>query len=193
MKIIALVLFPFSFISTLFGLALKKASHVINPDLSTKYNLSNSKSPLIYAATKDNLNGSLPQNPFSPNCVNSQQTSIWGKQYNADPFAIISELGVDGTLEKLHNVILNILDEKPSLVERDGRYFHYEMTVVIKNGILKGTYIDDLILCYNPIKNVIDVRSSSRKGFRDALNLDLTKPGKNKDRIESIRQKVYLS
>jgi uncharacterized protein (DUF1499 family) len=186
-KIAAVALFPLTLIATLFGLALKALAHKMYPELADKYSL-----PTVpYAREAHNFAGKLPQNPISPNCVNSQQKSIWGKLYNADP------IEVPGTITEPVAVLKRVLASVDTqglkasnfqLVEERPNYLHYTYTVVIPTGPLKGTYIDDVDVFYNKQKSHFDIRSASRTGFRDAVHANFKVPGANKKRIEAIRE-----
>jgi len=181
-KVAVIALLPFSLISTLFGLCLKALASQIESELKNKYTLP----ILVNARTEEDFAGKLPPAAWSPNCVNSQEKSLWGNLYNADPIAVPA--GTENPTEQLKAHMATL---QSTLVEEKGDYLHYTYTVVIPTGPLQGTYIDDLDFFYNREKGVIDVRSASRSGFRDALHFDFNLPGANKKRIEAIRQKLF--
>jgi uncharacterized protein (DUF1499 family) len=186
-KVAAIALLPLSLISTVFGFCLKGIAIYTNPVLKNKYMLPT----LLYARTEENFQGKLPQNPWSPNCVNSQEKSSWGALYNADPIPVPE--GMENPIERLKTLLAtlnapNFKAANAQLLEEKGNYLHYAYTVTIPSGPLKGTYIDDIDLCYNPEKRTIDIRSASRSGFRDALNFDFNLPGANKKRVDAIRE-----
>ncbi len=177
-KVAAIALLPLSIISTIFGFCLKALALSADPILKNKYMLPTMK----YARTEENFSGKLPQNPWSPNCVNSQEKNIWGKLYNTDPIPV-----PEGMEDPIAHIKTLIGSSNARLIEEKDGYLHYIYTVEIPSGPLKGTYIDDLDLFYNKEKGYIDIRSASRTGFRDALHFDFSLPGANKKRIEAIR------
>ncbi len=182
--ICALVFFFFTIPSLLLGLSLKTAAHTADPLLAAKYSF-----PILSnARTLENFSGKLPPCPWTPNCVNSQQKSCWGALYNVDPIVIPQEIRDPVTV--LKGVLQDPKYFNPtqvSLVEESGSYLHYLWTVEIPTGALKGTYIDDVDIFCDPNTHLIHIRSASRKGFRDAVHLDFSKPGANKSRVEKIR------
>lgn len=170
---------------------LKNEEKALNVFLEKKYHAPERKLRKKYSRKAENFAGKLPKNPFTPNCVNSQQKSFWGKLYNVDPISVPPSL-VDpiGTMKALFQNTHreNFNSDNVKLFEEKGNYLHYTYTVVIPKGVLKGTYTDDVDLYYNAEKHIFDVRSASRKGFRDGLNLKIkTVPGANKKRVEAIR------
>jgi uncharacterized protein (DUF1499 family) len=177
-RVTAIALLPLSLVSTLFGLALKWAALYFDPALKQNYALP----VLIHARDASHFAGRLPQNPWTPNCVNSQQKSFWGKLYDAEPIAVPPD--VADPVAAMKRVLENM---KAILVEETENYLHYTFTVVIPSGPLKGTYIDDVDLYFKGDR--FDIRSASRKGFRDAVHLDFSQMGANKKRIEAIREK----
>jgi len=186
-KIAAIVLLPLSILSTLFGIGSKKWAHAVSPHLAEKYSL-----PVLHRArSADHFSGRLPQNPWTPNCVNSQQKSLWGSLYSADPIQIPAHVSdpvavLKNTLETADKSFYKAANAV--LTEETDRYLHYEYTVHIPSGPLKGTYIDDVDIFYDKDKRQFDIRSASRVGFRDLVSLDFSIPGANKKRIESIRE-----
>jgi uncharacterized protein (DUF1499 family) len=193
-KVTAIVLIPFSALFVVLGMGIKYLSHQLNHTLRYKYH----HPRFINARRKENFLGKLPESPWSPNCVNSQKKSLWGKSYNVDPIAIPVEIA--NPLATLKNLLANT--NKPNfksslvkLVEGRENYLHYTYTVVIPSGPVKGTYIDDVDIYYNATKHLFELRSASRSGFRDALHFSFSKPGANKKRVEAIREvfREYLS
>jgi uncharacterized protein (DUF1499 family) len=183
-KVASIALFPLSIISTIFGLFLKAAALFNDPLLKKKYML-----PILkYARTDENFSGKLPPNPWSPNCVNSQEKSFWGALYDTDPIPVPE--GMEDPISHLKNLLAT---QNAQLVEEKGDYLHYLCRVEIPSGPLKGIYIDDLDLYYNREKGWIDIRSASRSGFRDALHLNFKLPGANKKRVEAIRLSFHNS
>lgn len=187
-KIACIALLPLSLISTAFGLGLKSLTqNRISRDLPIQIN----------ARTEENFSGRLPKNPLSPNCVNSQQKSFWGETYNVAPIAIPS--GLKDPLAALKQVLATkeIPFFKPSqakLVEERENYLHYEYTVVIPSGIAKGTYIDDIDIFYDKERSCFDIRSASRIGLRDSLDVfNFKVPAANKKRVEAIRSAFLAS
>ncbi len=185
-KVVAIVLFPLSILSSLAGYGLKKIAHRLEPRLLEKYSLP----AILNARTESNFAGRLPPSPYSPNCVNSQAKSCWGQLYNVEPIAIPAHIAdpmaqmkalfqtADRPFFKAANAVLT---------EERENYLHYEYTVTIPSGPLKGVYIDDVDLFYDRDKQQFEIRSASRSGFRDAVHLDFSKPGANKNRVEAIR------
>lgn len=187
LKVIIIALTPLIVISTLFGLGIKYTAHKLEPDLALKYQYK----VLVNAREPANFSGKLPPNPWTPNCVNSQQKSLWGNLYNAEPIIIPTD--ITNPLAKLKSLlktaqIPHFDCSKMQLIEEQENYLHYTYTVEISKGLLKGTYIDDVDIYYNSREHHFDIRSASRKGFRDAIHLDFSQPGANKNRIEAIRQ-----
>lgn len=147
-------------------------------------------SKIVNARTEENFAGRLPPSPWSPNCVNSQEKSWWGSLYNVDPIQVPP--GTNDPVALMKQVLKsahvdNFNADNMKLVEERSHYLHYEYTVVIPSGVLKGVYIDDVDLFYNEEKGYFDIRSASRKGYRDAVHLDFSEPGANKKRVEAIR------
>lgn len=185
-KVAAIVLFPLTAIAAFFGLVLKAIALKSKPGLSEKYDLP----AILNARTEENFSGRLPPLPFSPNCVSTQQRSRWGKHYNAEPIAIPQ--GIQDPIKELKTLLQtanrqNYNSQNAVLTEERDGYLHYEYTVNIPTGALKGVYIDDIDIYYDAKKHHFDIRSASRKGFRDAVNLNFSLPGANKKRIEAIR------
>lgn len=185
-RIASIALFPISIISTLFGLVCKALAYAIDPSLKKRFFLP----VLINARSEENFSGKLPPNPWTPNCVNSQQKSLWGKLYDVDPMIVPAEMEnpIDFMKELMRTLKAPHFNaENVQLIEEKARYLRYEYKVVIPSGPLKGTYIDDLDLYFDPDANRFHIRSASRKGFRDALHFDFSQWGANKKRVEEIR------
>ncbi|MCH9625888.1 MAG: hypothetical protein S4CHLAM123_10730 [Chlamydiales bacterium] len=192
-QMIAITLFPLSILSTFFGLVLKKIALLCSPHLADKYAFAD---PIINARNRLNFDGKLPPNPLTPNCVNSQQSSLWGNLYNVKSIEVPKHILPSQSIQKMDQVITNLTkDPSSDLVakqtEKEGSYRHYECLVKIP-GL--GIFIDDLDFWYDEQKHVIDVRSASRVGFRDALSFNFSNPGANKSRVEQIREafKEYI-
>lgn len=185
-KIAAVVLFPFSVVSTVLGFGMKSLAHRLDPFLAEKYSFP----AILNARTPENFVGRLPPNPHTPNCVNSQQKSCFGELYNADPIHIpphiASPLAVMKNLLQTAKVP-NFDSSRAKLIEERGNYLHYTYTVEIPSGPLKGTYTDDLDIYCDLARRCFEIRSASRSGFRDAVHLDFSQQGANKKRIEAIR------
>jgi len=183
----AIILLPLSLLSTITGALLKKIALVCALELTDKYAL---PFPLINARSEDNFTGHLPPNPLTPNCVNSQQSSLWGKLYNVEPIKCPKHISDSEALNVMDQVISDLTKNTScspitKLTEKRDSYRHYEFTVRIPR---LGTFIDDLDLWYDVKRRVIDIRSASRLGFRDALNLNFSIPGENKRRVEILRE-----
>ncbi len=190
----AIALLPLSLLSTIIGGMLKKIALVCASKLKGKYAL---PFPLINARSESNFVGFLPSNPLTPNCVNSQQSSIWGKLYNVEPIKVPEHIANSEALNVMDRVITDLAKNRAhtliaKLTEMRDSYRHYEFTVRIPR---LGTFIDDLDLWYDTKRREIDIRSASRLGFRDALSLDFSIPGVNKKRVELLREafKNYIN
>jgi len=178
-RIVAIILLPLSLIAVAFGSLIKGIDLAVNEKLKEKYKMPT----VINARDSDNMtNGKLPPNPFTMNCVNSQEKSRWGALYDAEP---IPTRNMTAPVLKMKQMLTK--DNHYTLVEENLNYLHYTYKVEIPSGALKGTYIDDVDLYYNQEKQQFDIRSASRTGFRDAIHTDRTIPGANKKRIENIR------
>ena len=186
-KIVIVVLFPLSILSTLTGLGLKLLAQKVDPNLSEKYSLPF----LIHAREEENFAGVLPSVSIYPNCVSSQENSLWGELYQADPLQIPESM--EDPIEEL-KALLSTVDrqflksENLTLVEERDHYLHYIYKVEIISGPLKGVYTDDVDIYYDEEHNCFDIRSASRVGLRDSINVfNFSSPGANKNRIEDLR------
>ena len=108
--------------------------------------------------------GKLANCPSSPNCVNSQSTN---PQSQIDPLPAVS-------ISELKKVIAAM--ERTTIIEATDSYLYAEF-----KSKLMG-YVDDVEFYLDPAANVIQVRSASRLGQSDL--------GVNRQRIETIRQKL---
>jgi uncharacterized protein (DUF1499 family) len=108
--------------------------------------------------------GKLADCPGSPNCVNSQSTN---PQSQIDPLPAVS-------ISELKKVIEAM--ERTTIIESTDSYLYAEF-----KSKLMG-YVDDVEFYLDPAANVIQVRSASRLGQSDL--------GVNRQRIETIRQKL---
>ena len=108
--------------------------------------------------------GNLADCPSSPNCVNSQSTN---PQSQIDPLPAVS-------ISELKKVIEAM--ERTTIIEATDSYLYAEF-----KSKLMG-YVDDVEFYLDPAANVIQVRSASRLGQSDL--------GVNRQRIETIRQKL---
>jgi len=178
-KIASIVLLPLSLLAVAFGALIKVIDLAVHEKLKDKYKLTTIVNSRNLA---DMTSGKLPRNPLTMNCVNSQQKSCWGKLYDAEP---ISAKKISEPVKKMKEMLLK--DKQYRLVEATSNYLHFTHRVEITSGLLKGVYIDDVDLSYDAQKEHFDIRSASRTGFRDSLDIDIRKPGANKKRIESIR------
>lgn len=178
-KVAAIMLLPLTAIGLLLGYGLKSLAHKLQPSLKTKHSLET----IVNARDGKNFAGKLPQNPWTPNCVNSQEKNFWGKLYDVEPIAIPS-----GLKDPMKHMKAAISKMDAILTEESTNYLHYAFTVVIPKGPLKGTYIDDVDIFYNRAKSCFEIRSASRVGFRDAGNLNFSLPGANKKRVEAIHK-----
>lgn len=186
-KTCVIVLLPLSIISSLFGMSIKCLARMFTPNLKEKYSFR----VLVNARTEKNFSGTLPPNPLSPNCVNSQRKSIWGSLYNVDPIEVPES--VNNPVAIMKQILENhdydtYKHQNMKLTEEKGNYLHYEYTVKIPSGPLKGVYTDDVDIFYNEKERRFEIRSASRTGFRDATHLNRKVPGANKKRVEAIRE-----
>jgi uncharacterized protein (DUF1499 family) len=108
--------------------------------------------------------GNLADCPSSPNCVNSQSTN---PQSQIDPLPLVSISDLKKVIETM---------ERTTIIEATDSYLYAEF-----KSKLMG-YVDDVEFYLDPAANVIQVRSASRLGQSDL--------GVNRQRIETIRQKL---
>jgi uncharacterized protein (DUF1499 family) len=108
--------------------------------------------------------GNLADCPSSPNCVNSQSTN---PQSQIDPLPLVSISDLKKVIETM---------ERTTIIEATDSYLYAEF-----KSKLMG-YVDDVEFYLDPAANVIQVRSASRLGQSDL--------GANRQRIETIRQKL---
>jgi len=112
-------------------------------------------------------NGRLAVCPKSPNCVSSQTT---GK-------AAIKPISFKGEAASAWKVLAKIMkvQKGATMTECTDMYKHFEC----KTPLLG--FVDDVEFCLDEKNNLIHVRSASRLGYSDL--------GKNRQRIEHIRQR----
>ncbi len=128
----------------------------------------------IFAGSRpDNLGiqaGRLASCPSSPNCVSS---------YSEDAEHGIAPLTYDSSAEEAIANLKTIINSEDSakVVEESENYLYAEFT-----SSLMG-FVDDVEFYLDPEANVIQVRSASRLGQSDL--------GVNRERIETIRGKLY--
>jgi uncharacterized protein (DUF1499 family) len=108
--------------------------------------------------------------PLKRNCVCSCSDS---PIYYIAPFDLQGDLMV--SMQKLQRALLDF--PRVRLIKVAENYIHAEFTSLIFR------FVVDVEFLYNPLKNVIDVRSASRVGYSDL--------GVNRSRVEKIRSK-YL-
>ena len=108
--------------------------------------------------------GNLADCPSSPNCVNSQSTN---PQSQIDPLPLVSISDLKKVIETM---------ERTTIIEATDSYLYAEF-----KSKLMG-YVDDVEFYLDPAAKVIQVRSASRLGQSDL--------GVNRQRIETIRQKL---
>jgi uncharacterized protein (DUF1499 family) len=111
--------------------------------------------------------GKLAACPGTPNCVNSQSDNAQSKIALLPPVAIA----------QLRNAIEGM--ERAKIIEETDNYLYAEFT-----SKLMG-FVDDVEFYLDNHENVIHVRSASRLGRSDL--------GVNRQRIETIRQKLATS
>ena len=104
--------------------------------------------------------------PDLPNCVSSQ---------SSDKAHFIEPLHYTGNLADARQKLINVLEnaKRVHLAKVDMNYIHAEF----RSSIFR--FVDDLEFLFPPDKNIIHVRSASRKGYYDF--------GANRRRVEQIR------
>jgi len=112
-------------------------------------------------------NGRLAVCPNSPNCVSSQAS---GK-------ASIKPLSYKGEATSAWQTLAKVMKEHKgaTMTEGSDQYKHFEC----KTPLLG--FVDDVEFCLDDKNKIIHVRSASRLGYSDL--------GKNRKRIEHIRQR----
>lgn len=123
--------------------------------------------------------GRLKPPSKTPNSVSSQASLYPDHPQRA--YASIAPLPLRGdagvTLERIAEII-EIMDGG-KIIKREPGYLYAQFTTPIMK------YVDDAEFWFDPVANVIQVRSSSRLGSSDL--------GVNRKRIEFIRQKLSAS
>lgn len=112
-------------------------------------------------------NGKLAACPGTPNCVNSQSDN---PQSQIDPLPPVAIAQLKKAIEGM---------ERTKIIEETENYLYAEFT-----SKLMG-FVDDVEFYLDPAANVMHVRSASRLGRSDL--------GVNRQRIETIRQKLAPS
>ena len=104
--------------------------------------------------------------PDSPNCVSSQ---------SADNAHFIEPLHYTINTAGARQKLLGILEDtkRVQLVKVEGDYIHAEFRSLIFR------FVDDVTFFFPPDKNIIHVKSASRKGYYDF--------GENRRRVERLR------
>ena len=104
--------------------------------------------------------------PDSPNCVSSQ---------SSDKAHFIEPLHYTGNLADARQKLINVLEnaKRVHLAKVDMNYIHAEF----RSSIFR--FVDDVEFLFPPDKNIIHVRSASRKGYYGF--------GANRRRVEQIR------
>lgn len=105
--------------------------------------------------------------PFSPNCVSSQEKSIFKRMK-----PIRYEISSDSASARLDKILKGFANAV--LVEKKKNYRHYEFTTTI------GNFVDDVEFLIDVNHKVIHFRSASRQGFGDF--------GKNRRRMKNIKK-----
>lgn len=108
----------------------------------------------------------LPPCPASPNCVSSQSTDT----HRIEPFLVQGD--PDAAFKALQRVLSQRSDARLTVINND--VMQVEFRTVLG-------FVDDGLFVLDRIKQVIQVRSAARLGYWDL--------GKNRRRIEEIRQK----
>ena len=117
------------------------------------------------AGSADGHNKCLPC-PDSPNCVSSQ---------SADSAHFIKPLHYTANTAIARQKLLEILEntKRVHLAKVEMNHIHAEFRSLVFG------FVDDVTFCFPPDKNIIHVRSASRKGYYDF--------GENRRRIEQLR------
>ena len=104
--------------------------------------------------------------PDSPNCVSSQ---------SSDKAHLTEPLHYTGNLADARQKLINVLEnaKRVHLAKVDMNYIHAEF----RSSIFR--FVDDIEFLFPPDKNIIHVRSASRKGYYDF--------GANRRRVERLR------
>jgi uncharacterized protein (DUF1499 family) len=118
-------------------------------------------------------NGLLKACPNKPNCVNSQSAG--------DPRHQIAPLQFTGDAEKAWQALHTALSgmERVAIIKEEPHYLYAEFTTRLMG------YVDDTEFYLDAGKQLIQVRSASRLGYRD-FNV-------NRERIEEIRQRFAVA
>lgn len=107
----------------------------------------------------------LPPCPEKPNCVSSQGMD----SHRVEPFKVTEDAGL--SFERLRNLLTGRSDTK--LISSDNT------TIRVEFRTLLG-FVDDGLFVLDSANGLIHVRSAARLGYWDL--------GKNRSRIEEIRQ-----
>lgn len=117
------------------------------------------------SSVQANFAASLPPCPAKPNCVSSQAAG----GHHIEPFKIVGEAG--GAFKKLRDLLVRRSDTK--LVSSD------DTTIRVEFRTFLG-FVDDGLFLLDSAASTIHIRSAARLGFWDL--------GKNRNRVEEIRQ-----
>jgi uncharacterized protein (DUF1499 family) len=121
-----------------------------------------------FAGTRPNnlgvKDGKLSPCPGTPNCVCSQSED---PRWSIDPLPPVAIAEIKKAIESM---------ERTKIIEETENYLYAEFT-----SKLMG-FVDDVEFYFDPITNVVQVRSASRLGKSDL--------GVNRQRIEEIRAKL---
>ncbi|MCH9634032.1 MAG: hypothetical protein S4CHLAM7_07690 [Chlamydiae bacterium] len=189
LKVSVVALFVFSIPSSLIGYLLKYIAIKHDPSLTEKYQ---GKKYINHRNTEDMKQGRLPQSPLTPNCVNSDQSSLYGDLYNVEPISI--DDSITSPIDALKKTIAKVevdganVELETELVQETDNYLHYEFTINVKLAGAVRRFTDDVDFFYDEKQKHFKARSASRVGIRDAVHLDFNQPGANKKRIEKIRE-----
>lgn len=113
--------------------------------------------------------GRLSACPNKPNCVSSQ---------SSDPSHYIEPLNFDVPAATVQRLLLQLLPqmEGAMLVTAESFYVRAEFTTPLMK------YVDDVEFQFDPLSNIVHVRSASRLGYSDL--------GVNRRRVEDIRARL---
>ena len=113
---------------------------------------------------------SLPSCPAKPNCVSSQAVD----SHHIEPFKVMEDGSI--AFEKLRELLVERRDT--TLISSD------DTTIRVEFRTLLG-FVDDGLFVLDTANGLIHIRSAARLGYWDL--------GKNRSRMEEIRQSFFLA
>ncbi len=114
--------------------------------------------------------GQLKPCPSSPNCVSTQADTSDDEHYMAP-------IQYEGSTEDAKKKIMVVIDEMPrtEVLKNKDNYIHVTFTTRIMR------FVDDVEFYLPPDEKLIHFRSASRVGYSDM--------GKNRDRMNTVKEK----